>query len=48
MPKEEYPWAKPPKYEQPNRAMDGTSIYRGSFLAPGGFVEEDICGDNGQ
>lgn len=42
-PKEIYPWAKKPKYEQPTREMENFSIYRGSYLAPGNFVQDDCA-----
>ncbi|KAK6621469.1 hypothetical protein RUM44_001276 [Polyplax serrata] len=47
MPKEEFPWTKKPKYEQPTRLMENNSIYRGSYLAPGGYVQDDNAADEG-
>lgn len=44
MPKEEYPWLKRARYEQPTRPMENMSIYRGSYFAPGGVADDDSYG----
>ncbi|XP_054281721.1 uncharacterized protein LOC128999315 [Macrosteles quadrilineatus] len=44
--KEEYPWAQKPRYQAPKVRFDGSTIYNGSYFAPGQFIE-DCMGPDG-
>uniref|UniRef100_A0A1B6FNK7 Protein FAM154B n=1 Tax=Cuerna arida TaxID=1464854 RepID=A0A1B6FNK7_9HEMI len=43
--KEEFPWAQKDKYRPPVVPFEGSTIYNGSYFAPGQFVEDCVGPD---